>query len=195
MSGTSMDSTSYADGALGLFLDVFAYPLFSKRREAHLEELPGKYLRLRVGYQFSGTPASAEDPFTQSLIVTQLDGRIILPYAFLFTLRNRFDYRFKNDNFSMRYRPRLTLQRDFHTEFLFFTISNFVEYYANFGESELNRFRYQLGCEFKISRHLSYESFWNHQFANEPKVGSVNAFGMSLKLYLQAKGNKEAKQK
>lgn len=194
MAGTKKDSTNYTDGSLGLFLDVFAFPVLSKIRGAHLEELPGKYFRLRAGYQYSAAPPNSEDPFRESLFVLQFDGRAVLPYATLLTLRNRFDFRFKGENFSARYRPRLTLEKDFHTEFLFFTISTFGEYYVNFDGNDLNRFRYQLGFEFKITRHIGYESFWNHQFANEPGVGSVNAFGMTLKFYLGPKVKEDTKQ-
>lgn len=191
VSGTKKDSSNYTDGAVGVFLDVFAFSVISQRREAHVEELPGKYLRLRVGYQYTQSPPSAEDPFRENLFVAQADGRAMLPFSILFTLRNRFDFRFKGEDFSVRYRPRLQFERDFHTEFLFFTISTFAEYYANFGESQLDRFRFQLAFEVKVTKHLAYETFWNHQFDNQPSVQEVDAFGMVLKLYL----SKRAKEK
>lgn len=195
MAGTKKDSSNYTDGSLGLFLDVFTFPVLSKRRETHLEELPGKYFRLRAGYQYSQSPPSSEDPFRENLFVLQADGRAVLPYSILFTLRNRFDFRFKEEAFSARYRPRLQFERDFHTEYLFFTITSFVEYYANFGSSELDRFRFQLAFEVKVTKHLSYETYWNHQFGNQPSVQEVDAFGMVLKFYLnrrekEKKGNK-----
>ncbi len=183
-SGTKKDSSNYTDGSIGIFLDLFAFPILAKRRVNHLEELPGTYLRLRGGYQMSASPASAEDPFQENLYVLQADGRTILPASILLTLRNRFDFRFNEGDFSTRYRPRLALERDFRTEYLFFTVSSFMEYYANLGQSQLNRFRFQLGLEVKVTRHLAYESFWNHQFSNEPSISRVDAFGMVLKLYL-----------
>lgn len=193
VSGTKKDSSNYSDGALGIFLDVFAFPVIAQRRESHIEELPGKYLRLRLGYQYSQSPPSAEDPFRENLFVAQADGRAVLPFSILFTLRNRFDFRFKDESFSARYRPRLQFERDFHTEYLFFTISTFAEYYANFGESQLDRFRFQLAFEVKVTRHLAYETFWNHQFDNQPLVQEVDAFGMVLKLYLSKRAKKEKK--
>lgn len=97
MAGTKKDSTNYTDGSMGLFLDVFAFPVLAKIRGAHLEELPGKYFRLRAGYQYSGSPPSSEDPFRENLFVSQFDGRPVLPFSILLTLRNRFDFRFKEE--------------------------------------------------------------------------------------------------
>ena len=193
MSGTKKDSSNYTDGSLGLFLDVFSFPIISQRREAHPEGLPGEYLRLRVGYQYSQSPPNAEDPFRENLFVAQADGRGVLPFSILLTLRNRFDFRAKEEDFSVRYRPRLQFDRDIHTEYLFFTVSSFVEYYVNFGESELNRFRFQLGIVVRVTRHLAYEAFWNHQFLHQPAVQEVDAFGMVLKFYLEDRKMKKDK--
>ncbi|WP_020527774.1 hypothetical protein [Flexithrix dorotheae] len=52
-------------------------------------------------------------------------------------------------------------------------------------DGKLNRFRLQLGLEFKITKGINYKTFWNHQFANDPSIQRVNAFGMSLKFYFQ----------
>lgn len=81
MAGTKKDSTNYTDGSMGLFLDVFAFPVLAKIRGAHLEELPGKYFRLRAGYQYSGSPPNSEDPFRENLFVSQFDGRAVLPFS------------------------------------------------------------------------------------------------------------------
>ncbi len=193
--GTKKDSSNYTDGSLGVFLDFFSFPVLAKRREAHLEELPGKYFRLRTGYQYTATPPNSEDPFQESLFVAQADWRYSLPYSVLFTFKNRFDFRFKGDDFSTRYRPRIHLEKDLHTDYLFFTASCFLEYYANFGQSDLNRFRFQLGLEFKVTKHINYETYWNHQFDHQPSIDAVDAFGMSLKFYLMSKNMKSALEK
>lgn len=158
-SGTKKETTAYTDGALGIFLDVFGYSSYTLWRKSHNEELLGKYFLLRVGYQYSASPENVEIPYNQSLIVLQTDNRFNLPLNILFTARNRFDLRIKSDVATVRYRPRLILDRDFKTEFLFFTLSAFMEYYANFGESEFNRFRTQRGFEIKITRWLNYETY------------------------------------
>lgn len=60
----------------------------------------------------------------------------------------------------------------------------------NFGNSSVNRLRTQLGVEFRVTKHINYEVFWNRQFANEPEIKAVDAFGMTLKAYLDHKETK-----
>lgn len=191
--GTKMSESSYTDGALGFFFDYFGYPVtpVSKWiRHGHSDSLPGKFIWFRVGYQYSATPPSAKDPFKENMLVTEASNRFYLPWEILMSVKNRFDWRFNNGDFNSRYRPRIMLEKDLRTEYLFFTVSGFAEYFLNFGNPAVNRFRTQLGVEFKVTRHISYEAFWNHQFANQPEVAKVDAFGMTVKAYLHRKKKK-----
>lgn len=183
---TKLDESSYADGAVGLFADYFTLPISKKihPKSGHADSLPGKYLYLRGGYQYSATPASSEDPFKESMIVTEANTRFYLPYAMLLTWKNRFDWRFNGGEFNSRYRPRLMVERDLKTEYLTFTASGFAEYYVNFGNSAVNRFKTQIGVEIRVFKNVNYEVFWNHQVANEPEIQEVDAFGMTLKIYM-----------
>jgi hypothetical protein len=142
-------------------------------------------LWLRGGYQYSATQPSAEDPFEESMIVTEANARFYVPCAMLPTVKNRFDWHIKNGDFNTRYRPRVMVEKDLHTEFLTFTASGFTEYYVNFGNPEVNRFRTQIGVEIRVFKNINYEVFWNHQVANQPEIQEVDAFGMTLKIYLQ----------
>lgn len=193
--GTKLEESSYTDGAVGVYLDYFTYPVTNLLRPNHAEGLPGKFLWLRAGYQYSATPPSAEDPFKESMIVTEGNMRFYLPYTMLLTFKNRFDWRIKNGDFNTRYRPRVMLEKDLHTEFLTFTASGFAEYFLNFGNSAVNRLRTQLGIEIKVLKHVNYEVFWNHQFSNQPEIQEVDAFGMTLKIYLDHKDIKDSMEK
>jgi hypothetical protein len=185
--GTKLDESSYTDGAVGVFVDYFTYPITHLIRPGHAEDLPGKFLWLRTGYQYSATPPSAEDPFKESMIVTEFNARFYLPYKMLLTSRNRFDWRFNNGDFNARYRPKIMVEKDLRTEYLFFTATGFVEYFANFGNGAVNRLRTQLGTEIKVTKHINYEVFWNHQFEHQPEIQSIDAFGMTLKIYFDSK--------
>ncbi len=186
VAGTKLDESSYADGAVGLFADYFTFPVVKKihPHSSRADSLPGRYLYLRGGYQYSATPSSAEDPFKESMIVTEANIRFYLPYAMLLTVKNRFDWRFNEGEFKSRYRPRLMVERDLRTEYLTFTASGFAEYYVNFGNPAVNRFRTQVGVEIRVFKRMNYEVFWNHQYANQPEIQEVDAFGMTLKIYL-----------
>jgi hypothetical protein len=185
VAGTRMDESSYADGAIGMFADYFIFPpaLAQKWAPQRKDSLPGKFFWLRFGYQYSATPPSAEDPFKESMLVTESNSRFYLHHKMLLTVKNRFDWRFKNEDFNLRYRPRVTVERDMRTEYLTFTAYGFVEYFANFGNGNVDRLRSQLGVEFRVAKHMNYEIFWNHQFENAPEVNEVDAFGMTLKFY------------
>lgn len=186
LAGTRKES-SYAEGAVGVFVDYFTFPFTKLIRKGHSEGLPGQFLWLRAGYQYSGTPQSAADPFRESMFVMEGNSRFYLPFEILMSVKNRFDFRFSDGDFKSRYRPRITLDKDLQTDFLFFTVSGLMEYYANFGNGTVNRFRSQLGVEIKVTRKINYEVFWSHQFANQPEIPTVDAFGMTVKFYLHKK--------
>lgn len=183
---TKMDESSYADGAFGIFADHFTFSprLVQKFVPGRADSLPGKFLWLRFGYQYSATPPSSEDPFKENMLVTEANARYYMPWKMLMTLKNRFDWRFKNGDFNLRYRPRLSIERDLKTEYLMFTAYGFVEYFGNFGNGQVDKVRTQLGVEIKVTKRMNYEVFWNHQFEHLPEVQAVDAFGMTLKLYL-----------
>lgn len=193
--GTKQDESSYTDGAIGIFLDHFAFPVTDILRKNHAEGLPGRFLWLRAGYQYSATPPSAEDPFKESMIVTEANYRFYLPFDILLTAKNRFDWRFNEGDFNARYRPRLILDKDLHTEYLTFTASGFVEYFVNFGNSAVNRLRTQIGVEIKVFKRMNYQVFWNHQVANLPEIQKVDAFGMCFKIYIEHKDIKDLREK
>jgi len=151
VAATKLEESTYSDGAVGLFVDYFAYPpkIANKLRHNHSDSLPGKFLWLHGGYQYSATPPSSKDPFKENMFVTEANTRFYLPFDMLLTWKNRFDWRINNSKFKSRYRPRLMLERDFKTEYLFFTAYGYGEYYANFGNGSVNRFKTQLGVEIR----------------------------------------------
>jgi len=196
VAGTKMDESYYADGAFGIFMDYFTFPLLWKiNPRTHNDSLPGQYFWIRFGYQYSASPPSSEDPFRENMIVTEGNTRVYLPWKMLLTLKNRFDWRTNNGEFNGRYRPRANIERDFRTDYLQFTAYGFGEYFFNFRQPSVNRFRTQLGVEIRVSRIFNYEVFWNHQFGNDPEVSTLNAFGMTLKCYLSKSQFRKKKHK
>jgi hypothetical protein len=197
LAGTKLDESSYSDAAIGVFADHFTFPpgLAQKFWPGRSDSLPGKFLWLRFGYQYSATPPSSEDPFKESMIVTEINPRYYLPWKILMTTKNRFDWRFNEGDFNIRYRPRFMIEKDLRTEYLFFTATAFAEYFLNFGNSAVNRLRVQLGVEIRVTKRMNYEVYWNHQFANGTEVNKLDAFGMTLKVYMDHKDTKNFIQK
>jgi hypothetical protein len=193
VAGTKLSESSYSEGAFGIFLDYFTFPPRFHIPRGHNDSLPGKYIWLRVGYQYSASPPSADDPFRENMVVIEGNSRFYLPSQVMLTWKNRFDGRLKNGDFNVRYRPRIMFERDFKTEFLSFTGYVFGEYFVNFSQASVNRFRTQAGIEIRVTKEINYEVFWNHQFQNQPEISEVDAFGMTLKLYFSGRKRTERK--
>lgn len=78
---------------------------------AHIDYKINKKLSFRTGYRY-GFSLSETDPFTEHRLITEQTFRQPLPWKILLSDRNRQDYRFVNDDFSFRYRNRITLERE-----------------------------------------------------------------------------------
>jgi hypothetical protein len=80
----------------------------------HVDYIPNKHLILRTGYRYGTSVGSNGDPFKEHRLLTEQTLRQLLPGDLLLSDRNREDFRFVNGDFSLRYRNRVTLEREFH---------------------------------------------------------------------------------
>ena len=182
---TKIRTSDYTDGATGLYLDYFANK--SLRRKFNLmstDSSRGYNLWLRIGYYFSTTPKNASNPVKEHTVATESNSRFHLPMFTLLTFRNRFDWRTVNREFKVRYRPRVTIEKDMQTRYLYFTPYLYGEYFANVNESNSNRFRFCIGMEVKVALYINFETYYLHQYKNGVSVDAVNAIGLALKFYL-----------
>lgn len=186
-SATKLKSSSYTDGGYGAYLDYFTYPSrLRKKIDPNLRDSTrGYFLWLRGGYMYSTTPADSKDPFKLYTIVTEANTRFYLPYHIILTNKNRFDWRIIDGSFEPRYRPRLTLEKDMRTEYLYFTPHIFGEYYVYFNQKGLNRFRLNAGIQTKFTAHIEFETYYTHQFDNGKNANALNAMGLALKFYFK----------
>ncbi len=191
-SATKLKNSSYTDGGWALYLDYFALPNIRKKLSMEVRDSTrGYYLWLRAGYMYSTTPADSKDPFKLHTFVAEANLQFHLPYEILLTNKNRFDLRFIEGVFEPRYRPRLTLEKDLHTAYMYFTPNIYAEYFAYFGEKGFNRFRVSAGIQTKVTKHIEFETYFLHEFDNGERVEGLNAMGFSLKFYLKRKEVKE----
>ena len=197
-SATKLKNSSFTDGGFGIYLDYFTLARGREKLGFDIRDsTAGYYLWLRAGYLYSSTPPESEDPFKENTFVTEANVRFHLPYEILLTNKNRFDWRSINGSFEPRYRPRLTVEKDMHTEYLYFTPSIYAEYYVYFHGGGLNRFRISPSIQIKVTSHLEFETYYVHQFDNGKNVNALNAMGLALKFYLKHKAikNKFSKKK
>ena len=192
-SATKLKNSSYTDGGWGAYLDYFGLPNIRKKLSiAVRDSTRGYYIWLRAGYMYSTTPPDAKDPFKLHTFVAEANFRYYLPYEILLTNKNRFDLRVINGDFEPRYRPRLTLEKDLQTAYMYFTPNIYGEYYVYIGEKGFNRFRLSTGIQVKVTKHIEFETYYVHEFDNGQRVNALNAMGFVLKFYLKHKEVKES---
>jgi hypothetical protein len=189
VSGTRQNNSSYSDGSVGVHYDFFTGHNF-ERLDMRPDSMHQYNLWLRAGYMYAASPPSQEDAFRENTIVTEVNPRFYLKGNWLLTNKNRLDWRVKDGDFSVRYRPRLIIEKDFFTGYATFTAYAYGEYFINFGNGELDRFRLCAGMEFWLFHFLSVEYYYLHQFPNDPEVGQVDALGVAAKWYFQWKKRK-----
>ena len=119
-SATKIRTSDYTDGAAAIYLDYFAYSaLRNKFSPQPRDSTRGYYLWLRAGYYYSSTPPKSANPVKEHTIATESNSRFHLQGNILLTARNRFDWRTVNRDLKVRYRPKLTIEREMQTQFLF----------------------------------------------------------------------------
>jgi hypothetical protein len=192
LSGSRQNNSSFSEGSYGIHYDFFKGHDF-KMLHSRPDSMHTYNLWFRGGYMYSTSPPSEEDQFREHTIVTEVNPRFYLKGGWLLTNKNRLDWRVKDGDFSVRYRPRLTIEKDFFTGYATFTGYAYAEYFLYFGDSELNRFRLCAGMEFWLFKFLSIEYYYLHQFPNDPEVGQVDAIGIAVKWYLQRHKRKKEK--
>jgi len=182
---TRLRTSEYTDGAVGLYVDYFANSSLRKKFIPQLKDsTKGYYLWIRAGLYYSSTPPGSSNPLQEYTIATEPNSRFHLPWNILLTNKNRFDWRFVNKDFKVRYRPRLTFEKEMQTQYIYLTPYVYGEYFVNFDESSSNRFRLCFGFEIKVALYINFESYFLYQFRNDDTVDAVNAVGIALKFYL-----------
>ena len=182
VSGTQLETSSYADGGIGVNLDYFAFPL-SHIGTTIADSTRGHRLWLRGGFAYTKSPKDEKDGFKEYTIVTEMNLRFYLPFQFMLSSKNRIDWRIRNGEFLPRYRAKLELERDLKTDFLTFNGYFYAEYFFNFKSNTSNRLRLALGTEVRVSKHINFEVYFVHQFDGGLDILSVNAVGLVLKIY------------
>lgn len=118
---------------------------------AHIDFLTNKKMRFRAGYRY-GFALGGGDPFQEHRIVLEQTFRKNLPLKVLLSDRNREDLRFVNGDFSVRYRNRVTLEREFELRRVHITpyVSGEVYYDTRF--DTWNRNRLTAGIQVPLKR-------------------------------------------
>lgn len=182
VSGKKQSGSAYSDGSFGAYLDYFGYPIFKKFKTV-LDSTRGYRIWARVGLLYSANPIKDDTKYREYTIRTELDNRFYLKWDMLLTWKNMLEWRFVNGDFRFRWRPRLTIDRDFKTEFLTFNSFIYGEYFVDFNSSTFNRFRFCMGTELRVTHNINFEVYYTHQFDYDFSSSSVDAIGLVIRAY------------
>src|SRR5688572_25018365 len=182
LSATRLKESSFTDGAASVNLDYFGLPVW-RHVKTKADSSRGNLLWLRAGFLYSRSPSDDESPVTEYTMITEANVRLYLPFKFLLIPRNRFDWRFVNGDFRPRYRAKLQLERDLSTAFLNVNVYTYAEYFVNINSESHNRTRFAFGGELKVTKHMNFDVYYVHQFDNGLGIPTVDAIGLTLKLF------------
>lgn len=176
------ENSSYSDGQAGIHLDYFAFPFLRTADSSRRKR--GDYLWFRLGYVYSSSTPEGEQEFKDHIIVTEANARFYLPKRFLLTFKNRFDWKIPDEgNLNIRYRPRFTIEHGLKTEYMTLTPYIYLEYFLNFGNSAIDKFRICGGAEFRVTKIMNTEIYYLHQFPHGEQIPTVDALGIAFKFY------------
>lgn len=190
ISGTRSNS-EYTDGTTGIYLDYFALPWLSGRRDADLHDTTfGYYWWFRLGYSYSNAPPDDKKKVV-NILETETNNNFQLPLEIRLTSRNRLDWRWVNGDFQPVYRPRLKFIRNFKTDYLTFDTYIWGEYFFYLNDNSQNRFRLTAGSDIKVIKNMDFEIYYLYQFQNSPSVEPLHAIGIQLDFYFKSKRYKQ----
>jgi len=173
----------FGEAQLGAHLEVGIAPI--GRALIRKIQDPDKYrfLRLRVGYRQAFAQDSSGIDLSERRVIAELTPRAFVPGGILVTLRNRFDFRWLEDDYSWRYRPRIWLERE--TDIGPTTVIPYAsaEVFWDSRFESWSRTRYQGGLAVPVAHWLVPEVYYAYQIDREPALRYLNALGLVATLY------------
>jgi hypothetical protein len=106
-----------------------------------------------------------------------------LPLSLVLAERNRFDLRVISDQFSWRYRNRLTLERSFMIKSFSFSPYARGEIYYDSKSGTWSKNAYSFGAIFPIRKRLELEGYYERDNTTGGDPPHINGIGMTLSIY------------
>jgi hypothetical protein len=172
------DGATYNSAELGPTLEITLKPILQTKQDS-LDDAKRKYLTFGVGYRYY----SNLDKPNENRAELDLTPRYFLPGSLLLSDRNRIDLRVIGDNFSWRYRNRLTLERAFRFACVQLTPYARGEVYYDNRYGIWNMNRYSFGVIIPVRKRAELEPYYEHINDSRSSVKHVNAFGFATHLY------------
>jgi len=180
LASRSNDGSTVNSAQIGSNLDINFRPL--RRRPLRTNDSSkSNLLTFRIGYQYlknSGKP-------NENRVQMALTSRVHLPWRMELAERNRFDLRVIGDQFSWRYRNRLTLERSFAIRSFSFSPYARGEIYYDSKSGTWSKNTYSFGAVFPIRKRLDLEGYYERENTTGGDPPHVNGIGMTLSIYFR----------
>jgi hypothetical protein len=180
----SDEKDSYTESSMGAFVEAGILPIFRKksiRKSYDSEKL--KYLRTRIGYERVFTREKGGFDVSEQRLAADVTGRFFLPMDILVAVRNRFDFRWLDKEFSWRYRPRLWLERESQIGKFVFVPYAMTEVFYDSRFQSWSRTRYQAGVSIPATKWLVPEVYFLYEINRHPSKDYLDAIGLVATLY------------
>jgi len=175
---------NYSEGNAGAHIEMGVFPILRQHAAGTYDIDRFRFVRFRTGIRYAWSLPTSESTSEEVRGVVEVTPRYSLPFEILTSFRNRLDLRWIEGVFSMRYRARLTLERD--TEiFPGYSIIPYVsgEVFHDSRFKSWSRVRYQFGVTFPIVHMLALEAYYLRQSDWFSQPARVNALGLVAILY------------
>lgn len=180
LASRSNDGSTVNSAQIGSNLDINFRPL--RRRPLRTNDSSkSNLLTFRIGYQYlknSGKP-------NENRVQMALTSRVHLPWRMELAERNRFDLRVIGDQFSWRYRNRLTLERSFAIRSFSFSPYARGEIYYDSKSGTWSKNTYSFGAVFPIRKRLDLEGYYERENTTGGDPPHLNGIGMTLSIYFR----------
>jgi hypothetical protein len=180
LAARSTDGSTVDSAQIGANLDINFRPLVRKKLRTN-DSAKENFLTFRIGYQYLdnvGKPA-------ENRVQLGLTSRFHLPWSLELSDRNRFDLRVIGDQFSWRYRNRLTLERSFVIKSFSFSPYAQGELYYDSRSGTWSKNTYSFGAAFPIRKRLELEGYYERDNTTGGSPPHENVIGTTLSIYLR----------
>jgi hypothetical protein len=174
--------TKNVQGEFGPNIDFFVRP-FARARLRDADPSKSKLLTFRVGYRY--LPTLRGTGGTENRGVVEMTPRFNLPLDILLSDRNRVDLRgIRGQDFSWRYRNRITLERNFVIKTYVFTPYLRGEFFYDSRYEKIAKNAFTVGSVFPLTKHTEFEVYYEDQRDSSTSPNfHIRGAGLVLSLY------------
>lgn len=176
------DGINYSSADIGPTLQFTLKPILRRKLEVN-NPAKRKYLTFAIGYRYIPT---LNKP-SENRVEVELTPRYAFPGSLLLSNRNRIDIRDINQEWSWRFRERLTLERNFRIGKIFLGPYAQGEMFYDSRYAIWNRNIYEFGFTLGLCRWLDLKPYYAHQNDSRASIPHVNAAGLTASLYFRNK--------